>query len=546
MTDKVWKLLHRGYPRSQDEAIKILLTNRGLTSKKDQERFLSPSLDELFSLELSGSEEALARIKKAIDKKERIVVYADYDCDGICGTAILWETLYELGANVFPYVPHRIKEGYGLSKDALLALSKNGTTLVITVDQGIGAKEEIDYARSLGIDVIVTDHHLPPKILPKAIIVHTTKLSGSGVAFILSAKIIRAFGKDKEEILSKLDLATIATIADMVPLVGPNRTIVRFGLDYLKNTKRPGLCAIYKLSRLRSGKISTYDVSHVIAPRINAMGRLEHGLESLKLLLTKSEQKARELAKILNDTNIKRQRLTEAHLGLGKELYDKGPVGIIIHKDFHEGVIGLIAQKLVEEFYKPMVVIAKGDKFSKGSARSVNGLNIVEALRACEEHLVEVGGHPMAAGFKIETKKLKPFAQKLESVCQKRLTEKVISPTLSVDCSLSLEYIDFDLFNRLQEFSPFGVGNPEPVFLTKELAVEDVRLVGSLSNHVKLQLGGNPKSVEAIGFGFRERAFSLRAGMGIDVVYAVTKDSWDGKDRIFLKLKDFRADYSQN
>lgn len=542
MADKVWKILHRGHPRSQDEAIKILLKNRGLTSKKDQERFFSPSLDELFSLEVPGAKEAVKRIKKAIDKKEKIIVYSDYDCDGICGTAILWETLHELDANVFPYIPHRIKEGYGLAKETLATLAKDGAKLVITVDQGITAVHEIDFARSLGIDVIVTDHHIPPKTLPKAIIVHTTKLCGSGVAFVLSAKIFEVFGKGKEKALSKLDLATIATIADMVPLVGPNRTIVKFGLDYLSNTKRPGLRAIYRLSGLKTDKLSTYDISHVIAPRINAMGRLEHGLESLKLLLTKNEKRVYELAKVLNDTNTKRQKLTVEHLKLGKELYDEGPVGIIIHKDFHEGVIGLIAQKLVEEFYKPMVVIAKGDKFSKGSARSVNGLNIVEALRVCEEYLVEVGGHPMAAGFKIATEKLKPFVQKLKKVCAARISGKAIFPTLSVDCPLSLEHIDFHLLERLQKFSPFGVGNPEPVFLTKELAVEDVRLVGSSSNHVKLQLGGNPKSIEAIGFGFAERAFSIRSGMGIDVVYALTRDSWDGQDRILLKLKDFRSE----
>lgn len=541
MTDKVWKIINRDSPSSADDVIKILLKNRGLESRKDQETFLSPDLaNSLFNLPLPNVKEAVVRIKKAIETGEKIIVYADYDCDGICGTAVLWETLHELGANAIPHIPHRIKEGYGLSRETIKTLSKDGAKLIITVDQGITAVGEVDFARSVGIDVIVTDHHLPPKKLPKAIIVQTTKLCGAGVAFLLSANLFENFGKGKEAALTKLDLTTIATVADMVPLVGPNRAIVKFGLDYLQKTRRPGLIALYKICGIKKEKMSTYDISHAIAPRINAMGRLEHGMESLKLLLTKSEKRADELAKILQETNTKRQKLTETNLAIGKDLFEEGPIGIIVHEDFHEGIIGLIAQRLVEQFYRPTVVIAKGEEYSKGSARSVRGFNIAEILRECEEYLVEVGGHPMAAGFKIETKKLEPFIKKLKNVAAKGLSENMLEPTLSVDCLLELKHVDSALYDVLQRFSPFGVGNPEPVFLTKELAVEDVRWVGAKGDHLKLQLGGNPKSVQAIGFRFGERAFTLRPGMGVDVIYGISQDLWNEDEKLLLKIKDFR------
>jgi len=533
-----WRVRSKKIPQTTDELISILLENRGVNSNRQKDEFLNPKLSDFLDYRLPQIKRAVDRIKKAIEKNEQIIVYSDYDCDGICGTAILWETLYSFGAKVLPYIPHRMKEGYGLAKEALKELAANGAKIVITVDHGITAVKEAELAKELGIDLIITDHHLKPKKLPKAYaIVHTTKLCGAGVAFLLAFEVWKSFKKPQEEFLNKLDLATIATVSDMVPLVGLNRIIVKFGLEFLQNTKRPGLLSMCKQARIDPAQIGTFDISHIIAPRLNASGRLESAINSLRLLCTRKKDQADQLVKHLDKVNAIRQKMTESQVNLAKEMYQGEEfLGVLIHEEFHEGVIGLIAQKLTELYHKPTVVIAQGERFSKGSARSIDGFDIIEALRSCGSLLIEVGGHPRAAGFKIENDKIAIFRKKIIQFAQNNFSEDQLSVNIDIDCALELTKINDSWLSQIEKLKPFGIGNPEPIFLSKDVVLNDLRTVGQDSQHLKLNILG----IDAIAFGMGDKKTDLRPGDSIDIVYSVLENNWNGDRKLQLKIRDLR------
>ncbi|EKD65083.1 MAG: hypothetical protein ACD_50C00197G0010, partial [uncultured bacterium] len=346
---KKWKTLNTSQKLETEDVIKILLENRGLKTKKEIDEFLNPKLEQVniksIGIDKTELRKAIERIVKAIKNKEKIVVFGDYDADGICGTAILWETLHSMGADVMPYIPHRIEEGYGLSETGIknLKLKIKNCGLIITIDNGIVANKAVDFANKAGIDVIVTDHHVPSKKLPDALaIVHTTKLCGAGVAYLLSQEI-----KNGEED-NHLELVALATVADLVPLVGANRTLVKFGIEKLRQTKRIGLLELYKESGLRQSEIGVYEIGHIIAPRLNAMGRLEDGIESLRLLCTNNQEKARMLAYKLGSTNRQRQELTiqaveHARLEVISKKSEIKSLMFISHESYQQGVIGLVA-----------------------------------------------------------------------------------------------------------------------------------------------------------------------------------------------------------
>ena len=468
---------------------------------------------------------AIKRIQKAIENKESIVVYADYDADGITAGAVMWETLHGLGANVMPYIPHRAEEGYGLSKKGIDAVKEQyNPTLLITVDHGITAHEKVAYAKKLGIDVIVTDHHVKPNKLPDCTIVHTTALCGAGVAWFVAKEL---GGPD-------IALAAIGTIADMVPLVGANRSIVKYGLAEINQTKRVGLRALIGEAGLTFGDIRTYDVSHVLAPRLNAMGRLVHAMDALRLLCTKQEDKARLLAQKLGLTNKERQQLTiDTTVHALKDLTVKKLL-FVAHESYNQGVIGLVAGKLVEEHYRPAIVIAKGNEISKASARSIPGFNIVEAIRLCADLLVDVGGHPMAAGFTVETKHLDALQKRLEEIAEKELDEEKLTRVLRIDAEIPLEEATEKLWAALRDFEPFGLGNPEPVFATRGVIVSDARLVGNGNKHLKLRVS----SVDAIAFNLGTLYGQLHPGKPIDIAYSLDMNVWNGSRKLQLKIKD--------
>lgn len=533
---------------SAEDIVKILLENRGLKSKKEIETFLRPPESFILTSGDVGIQDvslkkAVARIKKAMKEKESIVVYADYDADGITAGAVMWESLYRLGANVMPYIPHRVEEGYGLSTKGIDAVREMfNPELIITVDHGITAWEKVDYAKSLGIDVIVTDHHVKPKKLPQCLIVHTTKLSGAGVSWFLAKEVTKS---DDRELVA---LAAIGTIADMVPLVGPNRSIAKYGLESLNKTKRIGLDALIADAGLPKGSLGTYDVSHMIAPRLNAMGRLEHALDALRLLCTRRTDKATLLAQKLGLTNRERQQLTtdtvlhamEQVKLQGKEVRKK--LLFITHETYNQGVIGLVAGRLVEAYYRPAIVVAKGEQYSKASARSIAGFNIVEAIRQFSDILVDVGGHPMAAGFTVETKNLGALQNRLEKFAERELDEVKLTRKLRVDAEISLELASEELWKEIQEFAPFGFGNPEPVFSTRGVSIQDIRLVGKDGKHLKLTVSQLSISVPAIAFSFGDLYGQLKSDKTVDIAYTVNLDTWNGNKRLQLKIKDIRLD----
>ena len=540
----------------QEEIIKSLLKNRGLKTKSQQEKFLNPlkpSSLTLKELAISAREikKALNRIKKAIEKKEEVIVYGDFDADGICGTAILWEALAQKGAKVLPYIPDRIKEGYGLNNQTLKRLKeeKPDLSLIITVDQGIVAHKQVDFARRLGLEVIITDHHQPAKRKPKAeAIVHTTSLAGAGVAWILA----REMGIKKTA--SCLELAAIGTIGDLLSMVGPSRSLVKFGLEEINQTERPGILALLKAAGIEKGKIGAYEVGFMIAPRLNAMGRMENALDSLRLLCTRDPERAGRLAQKLEETNRRRQKEMEESASRAKELVlsqypeikqSASPKLIYIEDEsYQEGIIGLIASKLVDEFYRPAIVIARRKEYSKASARSISGFNVIEAIRVASDLLVDSGGHPMAAGFTVETKHIGLVGEKISQVAESQLDRRKLVKTLKVDCEVFLTDLTFNLYEKIGQFSPFGVGNPQPVFVTRKARAVEARLVGAGNQHLKLKINSSEvkSGFGAIGFGLGSFYARLSPEKPVDVAYNLVVNKWDGKEKLELRLKDLRLD----
>jgi len=540
--------------------IKALLENRGIKTKKEIEDFLNPKLasvtTESVGIDKKQLKIAIARIKKAIKNKEQIVVYGDYDVDGICATAILWETLNAMGAKVMPYIPHRIDEGYGLSETGIknLKLKIKNCRLIITVDNGIVASKAVDFANKDGINVIITDHHVLPQKKPNAFgIIHTTELCGAAVACLLSQTLrrssVRSFLPASATHLrdnDHLELVALATIADLVPLKGANRTFLKFGLEALRRTKRVGLLELFKEAGIDKSEIETYEIGHIIAPRINAMGRLEYAMESLRLLCTNNQKKAEKLAEKIGLTNKERQLLTiqttEHAMESVKNKKTLAKLLIVIHESYEQGVIGLVASRLTEEFCRPAIVISKGKKFSKASARSIRGFNIIEFIKTAQKFLVDVGGHPMAAGFTVETEKLSFLKKNLERKAKKLLTEDLLTRKAKIDCEIPLSFINLNLYESLQKLAPFGIGNPEPTFLGRNIVIENMRLVGIESKHIKFYLGEETSNFKfnAIAFNMGEKADKLRIGDKINIIYTLNKDTWNGNERLQLKVKELQ------
>jgi len=536
--------------KSSDDIYQVLLKNRGLRTKKEQETFLHPKdplLFEPYDVGIDGTQlkKALHRIKSAIEKKESIVIYADYDADGITAGSIMWEALHALGAQVMPYVPHRIEEGYGLSEKGIQnCITEFNPTVLITVDHGITAWKQIEYATTLGITVIVTDHHMPPSRVPDCITVHTTELCGAGVSWFI-AKTLLLEQEQKAHANDLLALAAIGTIADMVPLVGPNRSIAKYGLVEIGKTKRIGLRALMKESGLEDKTITTSDISHIVAPRLNAMGRLDHAIDALRLICTTNSQRATLLASKLGMTNKERQQLTvdttlHALSGLSKiEDVTKRKILVISDTSYNPGIIGLVAGKLVEEYYRPSIVIAEGELFSKASARSIAGFNIVEFIRTAGDLLVDVGGHPMAAGFTVETKNISKLKTFFEQQSVDAISETLFTRSLVVDTEIQSSLITKSLCRDLVAFAPYGLGNYEPVFVSRGFIIDQIRKIGAKLNHLKLKLKDNKKNIiDAVAFGMGDRADALSVGTSVDVAYTIDENVWNGITTVQLKLRD--------
>ena len=540
---------------TNEKIIEILLSNRGIKTKKEKEDYLSPKLEnvtlETVGIKKTSVKKTIDRIKQAAGKNEKIVIYGDYDVDGICGTAILWESIYSFYKNVIPYIPHRVDEGYGLSNagiDNILNLYPD-TKLIITVDNGIVAQGPVSYAQEKSIDVIITDHHVAGDKLPKAFaIVHTTKICGSAVAYLLAKEftIFNSQFSNKSKIPNTekiqdnhLELVVLATIADLVPLVEENRVFVKSGIESLRKTKRPGLLALFEEAGIKREEIDAYKIGHIIAPRLNAAGRIMHALDSLRLVCTKDRVRAQKLAAHLSATNKQRQNLTEeSTLHAAKVTLVSEKIIFVHDEKYNPGIIGLIASRLVEAHYLPAIVVAVGEKTSKGSVRSVAGFNIIAFLRQFSSMVIDIGGHPMAAGFTIETERIEEFKKVLFREAEKNISDDLLQRKIKIDMELPFSFLDLKLYLSLQKLAPFGQGNPEPLFVSKNVRIEDVRFVGRDKKHASLIFSQNGKLIRGIYFNCKDK--NLKKGDAVNIAYSLEKDDWNGNGKVQLKIRDIR------
>lgn len=549
MIGKKWNILSRlGTDISDEKILDNLLANRNIVEGADKNTFLNPEKIKDITISSLGIDEkevgkALERIKKALEKKEKVVVFGDYDADGVTATAILWETLYKIGIDALPFIPDRFSEGYGLSPVTVKRLKEENPelSLIITVDNGISAVEASEACKELGVDLIITDHHEIPKEKPKALaIVHTTKISGSGVSLFFSRELFRKFSKIDENFLSLSELAAIGTISDQLPLVGPNRSVVKEGLNYLNNTKRRGLLALYEEAAIKKGEITAVTVGFSIAPRINAVGRMASAMDALRLLCTTDTARAKALAATLGRLNMERQKVVDESTQNAIEAVKNSAnnnVILIANEDYHEGVIGLIASHLVDRYYLPAVVIALSETEGKGSARSIPGFNITDAFSRLSDYLEKFGGHEMAAGFSIKREKIDDFRAALSELAGSSLTEDMLVRQMNVDMELPFNILTPSLVNKISDFEPFGAGNYKPVFCSSA-RVLDAKGVGQDNKHLKMSLVQGKFKFDAIAFGMGKYLGKL--GEEIDVAYNLEENVWNGVRNLQLKVKDIK------
>lgn len=549
MEEKIWQLA----VETTNDLLTQLLTNRGLTSSAQQDEFLNPPSPEFFTSPLKvpnlNPEEfnkALSIVKKAITEERPIVIHGDYDVDGIGATAILWETIYfGLGyKKVYPFIPDRFGEGYGLSTKSIDKINSEydglhgNFPLLITVDCGVTAREEVEYAKKLGFQIVIIDHHVRPDTLPEAeAIVWTDSLCSGGLAWFLS------YNLDKDSAAGQLDLAALTAVADLQPVLGINRSLLKAGLQSLSAGKRLGLQALLRVAGVTDRELGTYELGWIIAPRLNAAGRLENALTSLRLLCTRDPDQAQTLAKSLNDVNIERQRLTLKSLTHARENILMNPMRKILmvaHETYHEGVIGLVAGRLTQEFHRPSLVIAKGELVSKGSARSVRGFNLMSALKKIESYFEGLGGHPMAAGFTVKTENLEKLETAIALLGERELSGDLLKCSINIDVNIYLSQINSSLWNLIKKLEPTGLGNPIPVFLSRGLQVTSSRNVGSSGSHLKLLLEEGGCSFPAMWFKAGNKLADFPPGTVADVVYSIGEDSWNGAPRLSLNIKDMR------
>jgi single-stranded-DNA-specific exonuclease len=545
------------------EIILDLLASRGISGKENIEEFLNPDYEKgvhdpfLFS----GMHKIADRIAIARDKKEKVVIFGDYDADGVTSTTVLKGTLEDLGLTVNVYIPDKKKEGYGMNLAAIEKFAKDGVSLVITVDCGITGIDEVKKAKELGIDVIITDHHHVPEKLPDAYAIVNphiedceypfSDLAGVGVAFKVAQALYEKLSHEKKE-QSKwmLDLVAIGTVADCVPLVGENRVFVKYGLVVLSKTKRIGLSQLFSVAKLNideNNAPSTRNIGFHIAPRINAAGRMNHANLAYNLLAENDIAKARVFALELEENNSNRQKITETVTNEIKVLADNSfkdkKLIFAVGENFPIGVVGLVAGKISQKFNKPTAVLQKGEKESKGSFRSIPQINIIESIEECRDLLLRFGGHSQAAGITIENDKLDSFYEKLNSIIEKKLEGKDLEIELDVDAEIFADDVDFSLAENLDRCKPFGEGNPEPIFVMKNMTVEDKRIIGNGENHLKFSLKApeSLKMFEAVGFYIAKEFSYIKRGDKIDIAFNLQKDEWNGNKRIQFVLIDIRS-----
>jgi single-stranded-DNA-specific exonuclease len=505
---------------------------------------------------LCGMAAARDRIARAIAEGEPMAVYGDFDTDGVTAVTLLVQAITAMGGTIRPYIPHRAREGYGLNSQAVRQLAGEGTRLLITVDCGISNAAEIAEAAALGLDVIVTDHHQPPATLPSALAVVNPKQEGCGYPFKqlvgvgIAYKLVQALVKGGQSLggvrgRDLLDVVALGTVADMGPLQGENRVLVRAGLEAINSTTRPGLRALIDAAGLVRGKITASDISFMLAPRLNAAGRLDDAVIAYKLLLAEDPITAAAYAQELNQANRERQELSRRVQEQARELAastgkQEQPVVLLDSPEFAAGVVGLVAGKLAEEWGRPVLLVERGEQVSKGSARSVPGFSMIEALTACEDLFVRFGGHAAAAGFTIANEHLPALEDRLVQRAAAQLSEEQLQPALAIHASVDLNAVGWPLLNDLARLEPFGHGNPQPVLMSPGVEVLDARQRGGDGQHLRLLLRKGGETYEAIGFRLGHLADAVRRRPLIDVAFTLEANEWNGERRLQINVKDFR------
>ncbi len=558
ITKKITQEFQNKFPEI-NPIILQLLYNRGLVEQDKIDEFLNPDYGQdihdpfLFT----DMKKAVNRIIKAIKTNERITVHGDYDADGVSATVVMITTLRKLGAEVDVYIPHRVSEGYGLNMNTVDELKKNGTNLIVTVDCGISNHDEVEYAKKKSIDVIITDHHEQPPKLPKAFAIinpHVEKekypfheLAGVGVAFkLVQALVINDDGNKLKTGFEKwlLDIVALGTIADCVPLVGENRTLVKYGLVVLRKTKRLGLRTMIENSRFELASLDTQSVSFGLAPRINAAGRIGHANTAYELIMTEEQKNADKISADLENTNQSRQKITEKMTRLSIEQIGevkKQKILFASGEDWQVGVVGLVAGRLSDKYARPVIIMGIKDDEIVGSGRSIPGFDITKALINSKQYLEKFGGHAAACGFSLKKKNYSKFLTSMIDYANKKIADKDLVKSHKIDSEIKIENINWELIDKLNTFEPFGEGNKQPIFVSFGLEVSDMQKVGNDGKHLRIivEKDGCTKKIIAFGFGSTV-GNELQIGDLVDVVYEISINEWNGNRELQLKLIDIK------
>ncbi len=537
-------------------SLAAVLINRKIDDFEKARRYFRPSEEQLHDpFLMDGMHKAVERILAARMANEKMLVYGDYDVDGTNGAGMLYLFFREIGCNVSYYIPDRIKEGYGISHAGIDQANEAGVKLMVAIDCGITAVEQVEYARSIGIEVIICDHHEPGDTIPNAVAVldplkpdsqYPFKfLCGCGVGFKLVQAIARTIG-DETSVTKYLDFVAIATTADIVPLIEENRVFVKLGLELINTNPRPGIHALLQGAGLDVGAISTGQIVFVMAPRINAVGRLGNAMRAVDLLVSDSFSKAVEFARVLEQENQTRRKIDEDVFLHAQQLVEEyldveSDGAIILHQEqWHPGVVGIVASRIVEKYYRPAIMMTTVDGVAKGSARSIAGFNIYQALKRCEDKLLQFGGHKYAAGLTVEIDRLDEFKEAFNAVVKELLTDDLLTPEISIDTEIDLAELTPKYLRVLKQFAPFGPKNMRPMFVAHNVELVGApRIVGK--NHLRFKIRKNGTTFDCIGFGLGGLLPRLNGGRkDLSIVFSVDENDYTGVQLPQLKIKDLK------
>ncbi len=566
MREKIWNYKNKALSKEEIEefsascgigsALSVILLNRGIKTPKAVSSYMKKSLEDIHNpFMLDGMEEATDRILSAIEKKEKIVIYGDYDVDGITATATVYKFLKSQGAEVSYYIPDRFSEGYGINILAINKMAREGAKLMITVDCGITAVGEVEFAKTQGLDIIITDHHTCREELPKAVSVINPKradssypfsgLAGVGVAFKLILGLAIKLGMNTRAVFMEyVDMVALGTIADVVPLIDENRVIADKGINSIEHTKNKGIRTLMEMAGAVGKSIDANSVAFFASPRLNAAGRLENASLSVELMICDDEERAKEIAEHLDRLNTQRkeieQKIFEEAYKKAEEMGEDKLVYVISGENWNHGVIGIVASRIAEMFYRPCILISVEDGKGKGSGRSVPEMNLFDALSSCEELLTAFGGHSQAAGLSISEDKIEEFSKKINEFAKKNIDVATLVPKLLIDCNLSGTSVTMSAAKMIESLAPFGEGNELPVFSMRDLRVIASQSMGVDKKHLRVRLSDGSNVFNAVGFGMGELTEKLVPGTVVSVAFNMNINTYQGSENLQLILKDIK------